>query len=132
MSNDGYNGRDFFIEKDEVRIAACTTKSVTRNKSEVDVTNDDTSGNRTLLAKPGTRSIDVSAEGVATSENYSSLVEAWHNDQMVTVKAIGPDNSTEESGEAFFQNLEHSGDHDGYVEFTATFLMSGAVTLTLS
>ena len=130
--SDGYNGRDFYIEKGDERIAACTTKSVTRNKAEVDVTNDDSDGNRTLLAKAGTKSIDVSAEGVATSENYASLVEAWHNDQMVSVKAVGPDGSTEESGDAFFQNLEHSGDHDGFVEFTATFLMSGAITLTLS
>lgn len=132
MSTDGYNGRDFFIEKGSEKIAACTTKSVTRNKSEVDVTNDDSDGNRTLLAKAGTRSIDVTAEGVATSENYASLVEAWHGSTMVSVTAVGPDGTTEESGNAFFQSLEHSGDHDGHVEFTATFLMSGEITLTLS
>lgn len=131
MSTKGYNGRELIIQIDGVAVAAVQSKTVSRSKSEVDVTNDDSSGWRTLLSDPGTKSIDVSINGVATVDNYNELLTKWNGDVMQNVTIVHPNGDMETAADGFFlSSLEQSGEHDGHVAFTAQLMSSGAVTVT--
>lgn len=133
MSSTGYNGRDFEIHIDGVKIAAVTTKSATRGREAVDVTTDDDDGNRRLLPKPGSRSLDVSVEGVVTDQNWTTLRNAADSDTFETITIVNPDGSEETAADGFFlSNLEWSGEQDGRVAFTLELQSSGAITITPS
>lgn len=132
----GFNGRAFKIMRGTVAaplgaIAAVRTKSATRAREPVDVTNDDDNGNRTLLPEPGLRSVDVQVEGVASAANYAWMLQEWNGNVMSDIFIQNADGSKEEAADGFFMgNLEHSGESAGDVAFTATFMSSGAITLT--
>lgn len=129
MSDIGYNGRKLNILKGGTKIAAVMSKTVTHNREPVEVTNDDSDGNRTVLPDPGLRSIDVSVNGVTTSENYQDFLTTWNGKTLSDITIQHADGSTEEAEEGFFLgNLEFSGEHNGHVAFTASLMSSGPVT----
>lgn len=127
----GYNGRDFVIKRNGTKIAAVTTKSSTRNREAVDVTTDDDDGNRRLLPKPGSKSLDVSIEGVVTSNNWTVLRSMAEDDVLEDVTLLNPDGSEETAEDGFFlSSLERSGEHDGRVSFTAELQSSGPINVS--
>lgn len=132
MSEKGYNGRDFAIHLDGTKIAAVTTKTATRGREAVDVTTDDEDGNRRLLPKPGTRNLDVSVEGVVTSNNWPLLRALVDNDDgFADITIVNPDGSEEEAEDGFFvTSLEWTGESAGAVTFTASIQSSGPITIT--
>lgn len=131
MSTVGYNGRDFVIQLAGTKIAAVTTKSATRGREAVDVTTDDDDGNRRLLPKPGSRSLDVSVEGVTTSNNWTDLRGLADSDSFADITILNPDGSEETAEDGFFlSSLEWSGEQDGSVTFTAELQSSGPITIT--
>jgi len=134
MSTEGYNGRDFLIKTGSptpTAIAAVTTKSATRNREPVDVTTDDDDGNRRLLPMPGTRSLDVSVEGVVTANNWSTLREMADSDTFADITIENPDGTTETADDGFFlTSLEWTGEQSGSVTFTASLQSSGPITIT--
>lgn len=131
MSTKGYNGRDFYVELDDTRIAAISTKSTTMNREAVDVTTDDSDGWRTLLPYPGVRSVDQSIEGVATSENWELITDEWVGNVLSQITIVGPDGREMSAADGFFLgNVEMSGEQDGHVAFTAELQSSGEVTIT--
>lgn len=133
MSELGYNGRALKIRKDGQVIAAVRTKTAAHNREPVDVTNDDSDSNRTLLPIPAMRSIDTSLEGVATSNNYQEFLEDWNGDTLLDITIENPDGSIEEAEHGFFLgNLEFAGEYNGYVAFSAQLMSSGAMTLVAS
>lgn len=123
MSDRGYNARDYKIKMvppgggEAVTIAAVQGRTINRTKEPVNVSNDDSDGWRKLLAKPGTRAIDLSIEGVATENNFA-LVTKWYADTFAEITLEDADGNTE-TGSFFLGNLQHSGAHDGHVAFTA-------------
>lgn len=126
MSKIGYNGRAFTVMLNGVPIAAINNKTATMNKEAVDVTNDDSDGFRVLLPSPGVKSMDVSVEGVATSENYEILYAAWFGSDLLDITIVHPNGSTIEAEHGFFfGNLEMGGETAGYVSFTTQLQSSG-------
>lgn len=133
MSQVGYNGRDFEIHESGVKIAAVTTKSATRGREAVDVTTDDDDGNRRLLPKPGSRSLDVSVEGVVNSLNWTTLRGLADSDVFADITIVNPDGSEEDAEDGFFlSSLEWNGEQDGRVAFTMEVQSSGPITITPS
>lgn len=131
MSAIGYNGRDFEIHLEGEKIAAVTTKSATRGREAVDVTTDDDDGNRRLLPKPGSRSLDVSVEGVVTASNWTILRGLAESDELADVTVVNPDGSEEDAEDGFFfGNLEWEGEQDGRVGFTVELQSSGMIAIT--
>ena len=131
MSAQGYNGRDFEIHLDDTKLAAVTTKSATRGREAVNVTTDDDDGNRRLLPKPGSRSLDVSVEGVVTSGNWPTLRALADSDEFAAITIVNPDGSEEEAEDGFFlSSLEWEGEQDGHVGFTLELQSSGPITIT--
>lgn len=131
MSATGYNGRDFEIHLEQEKIAAVTTKTATRGREAVDVTTDDDDGNRRLLPKPASRSLDVTVEGVVTSNNWSTIRGLADSDEFAPIKIVNPDGTEEEAEDGFFlSSLEWEGEQDGNVAFTVEVQSSGPISIT--
>ena len=130
----GFNGRKFTFDWDSTTLAGVRTRSVSITNDYVDVTNDDDSGWRTLLADPGLRSVEVTIGGVTTDEVLlAEIMKASITGE--TLEAALPTSLTTPgslSGTYLVSGFEQSGDHDGEVEFSATFMSSGEVTYTAS
>lgn len=131
----GHNSRSLTVDWDSVTIADVQSKAFTVNAEPIDVTTDDDAGWRTLLSTPGVRSIEVTVSGIADSEAVlADIFAASDLDQTLTMdlpsSLASPGNFT---GTFFVSSFEYNGGSpDGAVEFSATFMSSGAVTYTAS
>lgn len=130
----GFNGRQFTFDWDSVTLAGVRTRGLNISNDYVDVTTDDDSGWRTLLADPGLRSIEVTIGCVTTDEVLLADIMAA-SISAETLTATLPTTLASAgtvSGSFLISSFEQSGDHDGEVEFSATFMSTGAVTYTAS
>lgn len=130
----GFNGRQFTFDWESTTLAGVRTRGMTVTNDYVDVTNDDDAGWRTLLADPGVRSVEVTIGGITTDE---VLLDAIMEASVTSGTLVGnlPSSLTTPgtmSGEYLISSFEQSGNHDGEVEFTATFMSTGEVTYTAS
>lgn len=130
----GFNGRQFTFDWESTTLAGVRTRGMTVTNDYVDVTSDDDAGWRTLLADPGVRSVEVTIGGITTDE---VLLAAMMEASVTTGTLVGnlPSSLTTPgsmSGEYLVSSFEQSGNHDGEVEFTATFMSTGEVTYTAS
>lgn len=130
----GFNGRDFTFDWDSSTLVGVRTRGVTMSNEMVDVTTDDDSGWRTLLATPGVKSIEVTISGISSDEvliaeffNASTTGETLQGDLPSSLNSPG-----NFSGTYHLSSFEINGEHDGAVEFSATFMSSGEVTYTAS
>ena len=64
----GLNGRLLTIDFEATTLVGVRTRGFTINAEPVDVTNDDDSGWRTLLAQPGLRSVEIPVAGISSDE----------------------------------------------------------------
>ena len=130
----GYNGRQFTFDWETTTLAGVRTRSVSITNDYVDVTNDDDSGWRTLLADPGLRSLEITLGGVTTDEVLlSAIMEASiSGGELVGNLPTDLASPGSLSGTYLISGFEQSGDHDGEVEFSATFMSNGEVTYTAS
>lgn len=130
----GFNGRTLTFDWNATTLVGVRSRGVTMNNEMVDVTTDDDSGWRTLLATPGVKSIEVTISGITSDEvllaeffNASTSGEILKADLPSSLAVPG-----NYSGTYHLSSFEHNGEHDGAVEFSATFMSSGAVTYTAS
>lgn len=130
----GFNGRSLTIDWDASTLVGVRTRGVTNNNEMVDVTTDDDAGWRTLLATPGMKSVEVTVGGISSDE---VLIAEFYNASTTgeTLQIDLPSSLTSPgnvSGTFHLSSFEINGEHDGAVEFSATFQSSGAVTYTAS
>lgn len=130
----GFNGRSLTIDWDSTTLVGVRTRGVSMNNEMVDVTTDDDAGWRKLLATPGVKSLEVSVSGISSDEvlmaeffNASTTGETLRIDLPSSLATPG-----NMSGTFHLASFEVNGEHDGAVEFSATFQSSGAVTYTAS
>lgn len=130
----GFNGRALTIDWDSTTLVGVRTRGITNSNEMVDVTTDDDSGWRTLLATPGMKSVEVTAGGISSDEvllaefyNASTTGETLAITLPTTLATAGSI-----SGTFHLASFEVTGEHDGAVEFSATFQSSGTVTYTAS
>jgi len=123
----GANGRSLTIDWDSVTLVGVRTKSYTITNDYVDVTTDDDAGWRTLLANPGLRSVEVTVSGISSDQILiAEMMEANVSGEPLTVQL--PTTTGTLSGTFLVSSFEQSGEHDGAVEFSATFMSNGVVT----
>ena len=111
-----------------VTVGGLRSTSITLNDEAVDVTNKDSSGNRTLLADGGIFSLSVSGSGVftdASSEN--TMREAMNATTFKNFQVLIPDFGTY-TGAFMVASLEYAGEHNGEVTYSVTLESSGAIT----
>lgn len=130
----GFNGRELTFDWDSTTLASVQTRGVTMSNELVDVTTDDDSGWRTFLETPGLKSVDITLSGITSDE---VLIAEFFNAAPTgeTLQASLPSSLASPgnfTGTYMLQSLETSGDHDGAVEFSASFVSSGAITYTAS
>ena len=101
------------------------SRTATRNRSEVDVTDDDADGWRTLLPAHGVRSMDLSFSGVMRQRAYAQLDHFLDDPVRFAIENPEDNYPKFEVGKGFLQSLESTAEHDGLVEFSATVLMTG-------
>ncbi len=131
----GHNSRDLTIDWNSIEIANVQSKQFTINNEYVDVTTDDDNGWRTLLADPGTRAVEVQVSGVATSEAVlADIMAASISAQTLEVNLPSSLATPGDlSGSFLVSSYEYNGaSSDGSVEFSASFMSTGAVTYTAS
>jgi len=121
----GANGRALQIKWDSVTLVGVRTKGWTATADLVDVTTDDDNGWRTLLATPGLRSVEVTVGGISSDQ---VLINEFFNGTGETLTGELPTTTGTISGTFYLSSFEQTGEHDGAVEFSATFMSSGVVT----
>lgn len=130
----GHNGREFTFDWDSTTLVGVRSRGMTVTNDYVDVTTDDDAGWRTLLADPGVRSLEVTISGITSDEVLLAAIMA----STVSAETLQGDLPSSlavpgsVSGSFLVSSFEQSGDHDGGVEFTATFMSTGEVTYTAS
>lgn len=130
----GFNGRELTVDWDSTTLVGVRSRTISNTNEMVDVTTDDDSGWRTLLADPGLKSVEVSVSGVTSNE---VLLAEFYNASTTgeTLQVSLPSSLATPgnlSGTFHLSSFEQSGEHDGAYEFSATFMSSGAVTYTAS
>lgn len=128
------NGRTVKVYQGDVStgtlVAGARTKSLTINNEPVDVTTDDASGFRTLLAEPGTKSVDMSVEGLIFDDALLSIAangSALLAEHTFDIEGIG-----EIAGDFFMNSFESAAEYNGSITFTSSLQSSGAFTYTAS
>lgn len=109
-------------------IARVQTKSVSINRSPVDITSDDSAGWRTLLTEAGVIEVNVSVEGVAGDTTLMDAAMAVDT-ALESITLLWDDGSTL-TGSFFIASYEESGSHDDAVKFSCELQGTGTLTYT--
>ena len=115
---------------EHLRVKRYFADNVQQHDLHVDVTNKDSSGNRTLLADGGVFSMSVSGSGVFTDSAAEETLRSTMNaSTFKNFQVIIPDFGTYQ-GAFMVASLEYSGEHNGEVTYSVTLESSGAITYT--
>jgi TP901-1 family phage major tail protein len=121
-------GRTVVLEVAGAAVAGARTKSFTIGNEPVDITSDDDSGFRTMLSVAGTKTLDMSIEGVtkdgaliALASGSSGLIE----EVEITFPGIGTI-----AGDFFVASVELGAAYNEASTFSASLQSSGAYTYT--
>ena len=111
-----------------VTVGGLRSTSITLNDEAVDVTNKDSSGNRTLLADGGVFSLSISGSGVFTDETTEETMRvAMNASTFKNFQVIIPDFGTY-TGAFMVASLEYAGEYNGEVTYSVSLESSGAIT----
>ena len=109
-------------------IAGLRSSSLTVNNESVDVTNKDSSNNRTYLAAAGIQSTSISGSGVFTDAASETTLKTnaladTHNNYQFLVPNFGTF-----TGAFQVTSLEYAGEFNGEVTYSCSFESAGAIT----
>jgi len=127
----GLLGRDITMTIGGQTLVGVVTKDFSLSNTAIEVTDDQSSGFRELLAKGGLKSLDLSVSGPV--KDYALLDTIFETTQMVACVVDLGDGTTTESEltfDALLSELSFSGDANERVEFNATLLSSGSIGFT--
>ena len=113
-------------------VAALRTKTMTLANEPIDITSDDDNGFRTLLQDPGTKTLDMSIEGVAKDvASFNSLLSLAMSgtDIMDDFSILYPGIGTI-AGSFVLASVEMGAPYNEAVTFSASIQSSGAFTFT--
>lgn len=120
-------GRELLVKKGSTVLAGVRTKGVSVNGEPIDITSDDDSGYRTLLADAGTYSVDLSVEGITKDDTLVSVIMAGGSLMLSDITVEYPNGKTL-SGDFFLTSVEETGTYNEAVTFSASLQSSGAFT----
>lgn len=121
-------GRSVVVEVNAATVAGARTKSFTIGNEPVDITSDDDSGFRTMLSVAGTKTLDMTIEGVtkdgaliALASGSSGLIEGVE----ITFPGVGTI-----AGDFFVASVEVGATYNEATTFSASLQSSGAYAYT--
>lgn len=113
-----------------VLVAGGREHGLTINNEAIDVTDKDSSGWRTLLADPATRSVDVSFSGLMDGATYISLALGTSTSALLDDYELRIDGVGTVAGDWHLSTVELGSPHDDAVELNMTLMSSGAISFT--
>jgi TP901-1 family phage major tail protein len=109
-------------------IGGLRSTSLTLNDEAVDITNKDSSGNRTLLADAGVFSMSVSGSGVFLDDAADTILkDAVSATAFKSFQVLVTDFGTF-TGSFQVTSLEYAGEYNGETTYSVTLESSGAIT----
>lgn len=127
----GLLNRDITMTVGGATLQGVVTKDFTITNTAIDVTDDQSNGYRTLLAKGGVKTLDLGISGDV--KNYELAATVFASTQMVNcVVNLGDGVSTESSltFDAFITDYGFGGSSNEKNEYSATLQSSGLITWT--
>lgn len=127
----GLTGRDITMAVGGATLLGVVTKDFSISNTALEVTDDQSSGYRELLAKGGLKSLDLSVSGPV--KNYELVNTMFQSTQMVQVVVDLGDGSTTESNltfDALITEITFGGDANEVNEYSATLQSSGTISWT--
>lgn len=116
------------VSGSKTTIGGLRSSSITLNDEMVDITNKDSSNNRTLLPQGGIQSMSISGSGVFTdSASERELRAQFGAAAFIAYDFVIPDLGTY-SGSFQITSLEFAGEYNGEATYSVTLESSGAVT----
>jgi TP901-1 family phage major tail protein len=115
-----------------VAVAALRTKTMTIANEPVDITSDDDAGFRALLADPGTKTLDMSVEGVAkdvASFNTLLATATSGTDILDAFSILFPGIGTM-AGDFVVSSFEIGAPYNEAATFSCSLQSAGAFTFT--
>ena len=117
----------FQIKKSgNVICSGIASKKIKYNGEPIEITSDDDTGYRTFLAETGTKSLDVSIEGVAKDTVLRDLILT--DARMLTGVSLNFSNGDTITGDFFLASFDEDYQHDDAVKFSAELQSSGIYT----
>jgi predicted secreted protein len=124
----GILGREITLLMAGQPVAGVTTKGISIANEPVDVSSDDSSGERELLAQAGSRTVDYSLSGV--TKNLELMRSTLTNESKVyTLLTTYTDGSTI-AIDGFMATYNATGEYNGAETFDASFQNTGAPVFT--
>jgi predicted secreted protein len=127
----GLVGREIAMTIGGATLLGIVDKSISYSNAGVEVTDDQSSGFRELLATGGLKAVDLSISGI--TKNYELLRTISNASSQMMACSISLGDATTESTlvfDALLTSVEHSGASNERVEFSAELQSSGAVVFT--
>lgn len=122
-------GRKATIQKGNTTVAAVRTRTVSINNEPVDITSDDDNGFRTMLQDPGTKTLDMSVEGVLKNTTDFMGVAMSTTDILEGFSILFPGMGTI-AGDFVVASFEVGAAYNESATFSATLQSSGEFTFT--
>lgn len=125
-------GRDFYLEKNNTRIAAIRVTNVNWNGTPIDVTSGDDDGVTTYLSNEfANTTLELSIEGLSDSDVLSDLAfSTTDSDKHMSDIKLVRHNDDEISGTFIMTSYSETGNYQEATTFSATLVRSGAHTFT--
>lgn len=125
----GAIGRNLLLKKGGTKLVGLRTKSWSFNGEPIDKTNDDDAGFRSLLTDAGTKSMDISFDGVAEDELIQDLVLSGGSLMLTDITLEWPLRSGDTTaaslvGDFFLTSFEQSGTYNDAVTFSGSLQSS--------
>ena len=118
------------VSGSKVTVGGLRSSSITLNDEMVDITNKDSSNNRTLLAQGGIQSLTISGSGVFTDSTSEQQLRTSVGESVFnTYDFVIPDLGTY-TGSFQVTSLEFAGEYNGEATYSVTLESSGAVTFS--
>lgn len=109
-------------------IGGLRSTSITLNDEAVDITNKDSSNNRTLLPDAGVFSMSVSGSGVFMDDAQDTMLkDAVSGSTFKNFQILIPDFGTY-TGAFQVTSLEYAGEFNGEATYSVTLESSGSIT----
>lgn len=123
----GMVGAEIVMQLGGAQLQGVISKSITRNNTRLDTTDDNSSGFAEALATSGVKSTELSFSGLLKN---LELVKAYAgNSQLYATTITYPDGSTE-VGDFFLDSISNSGESNDLVTFDASCSSSGEIVFT--
>jgi TP901-1 family phage major tail protein len=127
-------GRNFLLKQGTAAggttLAGMRTTGLTVNNEQVDITNKDSGGWRTLLEAAGTQSMDITVEGVFTNAAVEHTVRGYAVANSINAFALVFGDGDYIEGNFAISNYQRSGAFNGEETYSLTLQSSGQPVYT--